>query len=116
MSVRRARATELIALRRLPVVRGRRALVLTVVMAALLAACVPPLQWHGRDVVVLSRSGRDVVRTLRVHETGEVLARITAAAPGVSWRSTTSTSAVIRVSVDGRYVTDDVVTDASPLT
>jgi hypothetical protein len=74
------------------------------------------VEWHGRDVAVLTRDGPDVVRTIRVHEPGEVLARITAAAPGVSWASTTATSAVVQVFVDNKYVTDDVVMFASPVT
>jgi hypothetical protein len=96
--------------------RGRRALVVAAVGAALFTACVPPIQWHGRDVVVVARHGADVVRRFRVSAPGEVLARITAAAPGVSWASTDATSAVVQVFVDGKFVTDDVVMDAAPVT
>ncbi len=99
--------------------RGRRAVALTVagvLAGAGLSACVPTVEWHGRDVAVLTRDGPDVVRKIRVRQPGEVLARITAAAPGVSWASTTATSAVVRVYVDNKHVTDDVVMYASPVT
>jgi hypothetical protein len=96
--------------------RGRLACVFVAVAATLFAACVPPIEWHGRDVVVLSRDGADAVRTFRVQAPGEVLARITAGAPGVSWATTDATSAVVQVFVDNKYVTDDVVMDATAVT
>jgi hypothetical protein len=93
---------------------GRRARRLAAVaavgaVAVLATACVPPVQWHGTNPAVLTRNGADIVRAFRVDGPGEVLGRITARAPGVSWASTDATSAVVQVFVDGKYVTDDVV-------
>jgi hypothetical protein len=66
--------------------------------------------------VVVTRHGADATIRFQTHDLGEELLDLTAAAPGVSWQNASSTSAVLRVSVDGRYVTDDVVMDSSLVT
>lgn len=50
-----------------------------------------------------------------VWRTGEAVLDLTAAAPGTDWAVKGRESAVLSVSVDGRYATDVVVTGAAPL-
>jgi hypothetical protein len=59
--------------------------------------------------------GHDRVVTFRTRHSGEVLAAVTAAAPGVSWAVKGRESAVLSLFVDGRYATDDVVPAAFPI-
>jgi hypothetical protein len=60
--------------------------------------------------------GHDRTITFRTDRTGEALADVTAAAPGVSWAVEGHESAVLSLYVDGRYATDDVVPAAFPIT
>ncbi|MEV5711282.1 hypothetical protein [Actinoallomurus sp. NPDC052274] len=59
--------------------------------------------------------GHDRTITFRTGHDGEVLASVTAAAPGVSWAVQGRESAVLSLFVDGRYATDDVVPAAFPI-
>src|SRR5690349_1523318 len=63
----------------------------------------------------IARDGRAITRVFRNATEGEVLGDITAHAPGVSWQVPGAESAVVRISVDGTYVTDDVVMEATPV-
>src|SRR5690349_23615583 len=56
------------------------------------------------------------VTTVKMHDSGELLVDVTARAPGVSWQLPGSESAVVQIFVDGRFVTDDVVMEAQPIT
>ncbi|GAA0340521.1 hypothetical protein NE235_27065 [Actinoallomurus spadix] len=60
--------------------------------------------------------GHDRTITFRTGHDGEVLAAVTAAAPGVSWAVKGRESAVLSLYVDGRYATDDVVPADFPIT
>ncbi len=87
--------------------------VAAIAVPAVAARAHPPTR---RDPLVVARHRRDVTQVLRTKATGEVLVDITAEAPGVSWQQTGAESAVMKISVDGAYVTDDVVMESTPVT
>lgn len=64
----------------------------------------------------VARDGRDLSVRFRTSVPGEVIVDVTAAAPGISWEVEGSESAVLRLSVDGVHVTDDVVMASTPVT
>ena len=66
--------------------------------------------------VGVTRAGRDASVRFRTRVAGEEIVDITAAAPGISWEREGSESAVVRLSVDGVFVGDDVVMAATPIT
>jgi hypothetical protein len=70
----------------------------------------------GSRPIVITRGGPHATVPFRTHDLGEEIVDITAGAPGVSWQDAASTSAVVRVSVDGRYATDDVVMESTLVT
>jgi hypothetical protein len=66
----------------------------------------------GRYVV---RRGEGAVRIpLRTRQAGEALVDVAAAAPGTDWSTAGAESAVVSIFVDGRYVTDLVVSGDTP--
>jgi hypothetical protein len=85
-----------------------------VVLAAGVAG-LPAAPAGAAPVTVVDR-GHDRTITFRTSRAGEALADLTAAAPGVSWAVKGHESAVLSLFVDGRYVTDDVVPAAFPIT
>lgn len=70
---------------------------------------------HQPRALVVDRDGRDVVVRTSVRGSGEGLLDLTAAAPQADWAAAGRESAVVSVSVDGRYVSDVVVPGAQPL-
>jgi hypothetical protein len=97
----------------------RRALVTLVVAGMTLTGAALPAvaAVHARPRrVAVTRDDHDDVVQFRTRVAGEELVDITAAAPGISWGRSGAESAVMRVSVDGKYVTDDVVMEATPIT
>ncbi|MCO6011679.1 hypothetical protein NE236_42715 [Actinoallomurus purpureus] len=69
---------------------------------------------HAAGVLAVD-GGHDRTVTFQTRHAGEVLAAVTAAAPGVSWAVKGRESAVLSLFVDGRYATDDVVPAAFPI-
>ena len=61
------------------------------------------------DASVVARGAPAHSFVFHTKRAGEVLASVTAAAPGVSWGTAGHESAVLSITVDGKYVTDDVV-------
>lgn len=61
------------------------------------------------------RRHKAVTLPVVVWRTGEAVLDLTAAAPGTDWAVKGRESAVLSVSVDGRYATDVVVTGSAPL-
>ncbi len=68
---------------------------------------------HRHEQVV--QRHRAVTLPVVVWRTGEAVLDLTAAAPGTDWAVEGRESAVLSVSVDGRYATDVVVTGSAPL-
>jgi len=81
---------------------------------AVTAAPVSAATGHVRATIVVKRGGPARVVSFTVPHAGEALVRFTTAAPGVSWARAGDESAVVSLSVDGRYVTDLVVSSAEP--
>jgi len=86
------------------------------VVAALLAAVLllapTPAVAAPERVLTVERGHRPVTLPVLTTRTGEAALDLTAAAPGVSWAQPGRESAVLSVDVDGRYVTDLVVTSS----
>jgi hypothetical protein len=98
-------------------VRYRRTLVMVVVASmAIAGAALPAAAAVGATRVAVTRDNHDAVVQFRAPVAGEELVDVTAAAPGISWERTGAESAVLRLSVDGVYVTDDVVMAATSTT
>jgi hypothetical protein len=99
----------------------RRPLVVVVVAVAIvvtiLTASLPAVA-HSPDArrVAVRRAGRDAVVRFRTAPAGEAIVDITASAPGISWEIGGAESAVLRLSVDIVYVSDDVVMTGTPIT
>jgi len=66
----------------------------------------------GGRTVTVRRAKRPVTVPILARRSGEAALAVVAAAPGVSWSLPGRESAVLSVDVDGRYVTDLVVTSA----
>jgi hypothetical protein len=96
----------------------RRVVVLAVVgmIAAAVGAAVPAAGASVQRRVAVTRDGHDDVVQFRTKVAGEELLDVTAAAPAITWARNGAESAVLRISVDGRYATDDVVMEATPVT
>jgi hypothetical protein len=93
------------------------------VVAALLAAAIllapapaaaapAPATATTHRVLTVERGHRPVTLPVFAMRTGDAALDLTAAAPGVSWAQPGRESAVVSVDVDGRYVTDLVVTSS----
>lgn len=82
------------------------------VTSALVAA--PGMAAPSRPAVV-ARGAPARAMTFVTKRPGEVLADVTAAAPGVSWGTAGHESSVLSITVDGKYVTDDVVPASFPI-
>jgi hypothetical protein len=91
-------------------------LALTGALSAVAATAAPvsAATEHGPATIVVKRGGPARVVSFTVPHAGEALVRFTVAAPGVSWARAGDESAVVSLSVDGRYVTDLVVPSADP--
>ncbi len=83
---------------------------------AVAGAAVPAAGVSSARRVAVTRDGHDDVVQFRTKVAGEELVDVTAAAPGISWGRSGAESAVLRISVDGKYTTDDVVMEATPIT
>jgi hypothetical protein len=68
----------------------------------------------GTEHYVVRRGGDTVRIPLRVKHSGEALVDLLAAAPGTDWSTLGAESAVVSVFLDGRYVTDLVVSGDAP--
>lgn len=90
----------------------KRPILISAAVTAGLAGLAVPAQADSSVV----RAGHDRVVTFHTAHAGEAFVDLTAAAPGVSWGTTGHESAVLSVSVDGRYATDDVVPADFPIT
>jgi hypothetical protein len=106
----------------LPIVKQRHALLaLSGALSAVAATAAPvsaaPVSAaadHRPATIVVKRAGPARVVSFTAPRAGEALVRFAAAAPGVSWARAGAESAVVSLSVDGRYVTDLVVPSADP--
>lgn len=98
--------------------RGMRGVALGVLvgMAVTLAVAGPAQGTDSAAGTVTVRAGHPRHLPFELHRSGEGLLDAGMAAPGVSWGTTGHTSAVVSVSVDGRYVTDLVIGSAQPAT
>jgi hypothetical protein len=65
--------------------------------------------------LVVSRGHPDVRVPVVVPRSGEAVLDVDASAPGTDWAVAGAESAVVSISVDGRYATDVVVSGAQPL-
>jgi hypothetical protein len=83
---------------------------------ALLAAPIPAGSAQARTGATLTvvRGGGDASTTLTLASAGEAIADLTVSAPGVSWGTAGSESAVVSLSLDGRYQSDLVVMSDQP--
>jgi hypothetical protein len=81
------------------------------VLVALVAASIPAGVANARTgpTLTVTRGGSDATATLTLATAGEAIVDVTVSAPGVSWGTVGSESAVVSLSVDGRYQSDLVV-------
>ncbi len=84
-------------------------------LAAGSAAGAPPVPEAGTSAHVLRRDGHDLRIPFVAGTTGEALLDLRASADGTDWAVEGAESAVVSVSVDGRYASDVVVTGDAPL-
>jgi hypothetical protein len=91
-------------------------LALTGALSTVAATAAPVAAATGRAnaTIVVKRGGPARVVPFTVRHAAEARVRFTVAAPGVSWARAGDESAVVSLSVDGRYVTDLVVPAADP--
>lgn len=82
---------------------------------ALMAAPAHGAAEGGSGAIVLHRGGADVTVPFTTTTAGVELFDVTASAPGADWAKTGDESAVVSVSVDGRYETDIVIPFAWPI-
>jgi hypothetical protein len=94
----------------------RTFVVLVVASMAIAGAALPAAGAGGARRVAVTRDDHDAVVHFRTRVAGEELVDVTAAAPGISWAQSGAESAVMRLSLDGKYVTDDVVMASTPIT
>ncbi|GAB2622074.1 hypothetical protein GCM10027168_62560 [Streptomyces capparidis] len=73
-----------------------------------------PVRGAHRSVTV-ERGGKDRVVPLFATRTGEAVLTVTSRAPGVSWQTAGSESAVVSAFVDGRHATDIVIPSDRPV-
>jgi hypothetical protein len=78
------------------------------------AVAAASVRRRSTDAVVTPR--HRIVDNVRMRDSGELLVDVTARAPGVSWQRVGAESAVVRISVDGKLITDDVVMQSQPIT
>jgi hypothetical protein len=100
-------------------VRYRRTLVIVLVASLVIVAAALPAAAAGSPGArrpIVTRGGHDASVGFRTRVAGEELVDVTAEAPGVSWQLEGAESAVLQLSVDGVYVTDDVVMAATLVT
>ncbi|MEP6759209.1 MAG: hypothetical protein ABJB55_08440 [Actinomycetota bacterium] len=85
-------------------------------LLALLAASIPAAASARTGPVTLSvvRGGSDASTTLSLASSGEAILDVAVSAPGVSWATTGSESAVVSLFVDGRHQSDLVVMSDQP--
>jgi len=87
---------------------------LLALLLALLAATIPAGAAHAVVNLTVVRGGADSSTTLNLASAGEAIVDLAVSAPGVSWGTTGSESAVVSLSVDGRYQSDLVVMSDQP--
>jgi hypothetical protein len=104
--------------------RGARPSVVAVLAAASAMALALPAAAHaaptagtgtGGHTVTLRRGGHDGTVPFRTRRSGEAVVSLSSSAPGVSWQTKGSESAVVSAYVDGRYVTDIVIPSDRPI-
>jgi hypothetical protein len=74
-----------------------------------------PAAAQSTDRITVSAHRPDARVPFLVRRAGEALVDLRAAAPGTDWATPGAESAVVSISVDGRYATDLVVSGAAPL-
>jgi hypothetical protein len=90
------------------------------ILGVLIALCVTAIPAGaanartGAVTLTVVRGGADTSTTVTLASAGEAIVDLTVSAPGVSWASAGSESAVVSLSVDGRYQSDLVVTSDQP--
>lgn len=94
-------------------VPARLMLALAVTTSGVVALPSPAAANGG--VLVVSRHHPDVRVPVVVRRSGEAVVDLRVAAPGTDWAVKGAESAVVSVSVDGRYATDLVASGAAPL-
>jgi hypothetical protein len=72
-------------------------------------------QAHPAAGVTVSRGGAPRIVPVVVRQTGEAVVTLNSSAPGVSWGTAGSESAVVSAYVDGRYATDIVIPSDQPI-
>jgi hypothetical protein len=93
-----------------------RALVLAIMLSCTtVVGFGGPAAAHSTGRLTLGAHRPDVRVPFLVRRAGEALVDLRAAAPGTDWATVGAESAVVSISVDGRYATDLVVSGAAPL-
>lgn len=96
-----------------PVPRLRPVIALALAIAAVVAA---PISARATTSLTVTRGGAAASYAFTASTAGEGVLDVQASAPGASWGTAGSESAVVSISVDGRYQSDLVVMSSTPTT
>lgn len=95
--------------------RTKLMLAMALVVAALVASASGASARPLKGVAVAQRGGRPVTLSFHAERAGEALVDLVASAKGVDWAQAGAESAVVSITVDGRYATDLIIFSETPM-